>query len=253
MAAPLSLPAALVAALRDAQRVAVLTGAGISAESGLPTFRDRLTGLWERYDLEDLVTTEALLRHPDVVWDWFADLRDAMERAAPNAAHRALVTIEQHVAQFTLATQNIDGLHQRAGSRNVHELHGNIFQVYSMGDGLPLTAAEWREHAPYCPRTGAFIRPAVVLFGEMLPETAWNTAAMAAVTCDLFLSIGTSGIVEPAASLTEYAARNGATVAVINLDVTPASRGRVHWVNGKAGTVLPALVHAAYGAAADMV
>jgi NAD-dependent deacetylase len=244
-------PESLVDALRNARHIAVLTGAGISAESGLATFRDRLTGLWERYDLEDLVTTEALRRHPDVVWDWFADMRAAMEKAAPNPAHYALVEIEQHVPEFTLITQNIDGLHQRAGSSTVHELHGNIFRTRSQGDGQVVESwLDTGESPPRCPRTGAILRPDVVLFGEMLPPLPWDAASHAAPSCDVFLSIGTSGVVEPAASLVRYAQMAGATVVVTNLDVQTdlSGRGGLYMIHGRAGQVLPALVQAAWGA-----
>lgn len=238
----------LITALREARHIAVLTGAGISAESGLPTFRDRLTGLWTRYTLEDLVTVEALQRQPDVVWDWFAEMRAAMAKAEPNPAHHALVEIERHVPQFTLLTQNIDNLHQRAGSIQVHELHGNIFRTRSQVDGgLVESWLDTGESPPRCPRTGGILRPDVVLFGEMLPDDAWNAASMAVQECDVFLSVGTSGTVEPAASLVYHALLRGATVVVTNLDVETETSARFYKIHGPAGKVLPALVEAAWG------
>jgi NAD-dependent deacetylase len=241
-------PPQLVEALRDAQHVAVLTGAGISAESGLLTFREKLTGLWEQYELEDLVTTDALRRNPGLVWDWFEDLRAAMRKAQPNPAHRALVDIEQHVPKLTLATQNIDELHQRAGSATVHELHGNIFRTKCNVDGRIVdTWMDTGESPPRCPHCGGILRPDVVFFGEMLPPEAWLPAATAAPDCDVFLSIGTSGVVEPAASLTRTALASGSTVLVINLDVTTEMSDRFYKIHGRAGQVLPAIVQAAWG------
>ncbi len=252
MTAPFTPPESLPAALRNARYVGVLTGAGISAESGLPTFRDRLTGLWERYSLEDLVTTEALLRQPDIVWDWFADMRAAMEKAAPNPAHLALAEIERRVPRFVLLTQNIDSLHQRAGSQQVYELHGNIFRTRCQREQRVVESwLDTGESPPRCPHCGSILRPDVVLFGEMLPDDAWSVASRTVLECDLFLSVGTSGTVEPAASLTYHALKNGATVMVTNLDVEQQSSGPLYKLNGPAGTILPALVHAAWGAETD--
>ncbi len=243
-----SFPGPLLEVLRAAQRITVLTGAGISAESGLPTFRDKLTGLWERYNLDDLVTTEGLRRDPGLVWDWFAEMREAMEQAQPNPAHLALVEMERHVAEFTLVTQNIDGLHQRAGSSTVHELHGNIFRTICNTDRQ--VVASWLDTGvspPRCPRCNAILRPDVVLFGEMLPQDAWIAAASAAPQSDVFFAIGTSGVVEPAASLAHYAMLGGAVVVQINLDVKTGSSGQVYAFNARAGQILPALVAAAWG------
>jgi NAD-dependent deacetylase len=240
-------PETLIASLRMAHHIAVLTGAGISAESGLPTFRDKLTGLWERYNLDDLVTTSGLQRDPGLVWDWFAEMREAMGRAEPNPAHRALVAMEQRVPQLTLLTQNIDSLHQRAGSQNVYELHGNIFRTKCHRDGG--VVQEWLdtgESPPLCPRCGGILRPDVVLFGEMLPADAWEAAASAAPQCDVFFAIGTSGVVEPAASLAQYALMSGAVVVQINLDVKTGTSGQVYRIHARAGEILPALVQAAW-------
>jgi NAD-dependent deacetylase len=224
-----------------------LTGAGISAESGLRTFRDRLTGLWEQYNLEDLVTTEALRRQPGLVWDWFADMRAAMEQANPNPAHLALVEMERHVSRLTLVTQNIDELHQRAGSSTVHELHGSIFRTKCHNeDRVVDTWIDTGENPPRCPHCSGILRPDVVLFGEMLPPETWLAASQAALECDLFLSIGTSGVVEPAASLTSFAFSNGATVVVTNLEVENQSSSRLYKIHGRAGQILPALVQAAW-------
>ncbi len=239
----ISVPDGLVAALRQARHVAVLTGAGISAESGLATFRDAQTGLWAQYRPEDLATPHAFARNPQLVWEWYAWRRAQAAEAEPNPGHRALVALAQHVPQSTLITQNVDGLHQRAGSQPVIELHGNITRTKCSVEGTIVDA--WpptEEVPPPCPRCGGLLRPDVVWFGESLPAHALAAALTAARSCDLFLSIGTSGLVEPAASLPRIAQQAGATVVYINLDVTPATSARRYAINGKAGQVLPVLV-----------
>src|SRR4051794_3908025 len=180
-------PQALLDTLRRAQRITVLTGAGISAESGLPTFRDKLAGLWAHERPEDLSTPEAFRRDPRLVWEWFAAHRAAMAVAAPNPAHQALVRMESAVPQLTLLTQNIDGLHQRAGSRAVVELHGNIARTKCFVENLLVD--NWEETGdvpPRCPRCGGLLRPDVVWFGELLLEQALATATAAAKQCDVF-------------------------------------------------------------------
>ncbi len=242
-----AIPAGLLTALRQARHLAVLTGAGISAESGLATFREAQTGLWAQFRPEELATPEAFARNPRLVWDWYAWRREQAAKAEPNAGHRALVTIAQKVPQLTLITQNVDGLHERAGSREVIELHGNIARMKcSVDGGLVTTWTETDQLPPPCPRCGGLLRPDVVWFGEMLPAQALQAAIHAAETCDVFLSIGTSGVVEPAASLPRIAQRRGATVAYINLDVTPAVTDRRYAINGKAGEILPALLQGAW-------
>ena len=208
----------LVQKLRAASSVAVLTGAGVSAESGIPTFRDAQTGLWARYNPHELATPDAFLRNPRLVWEWYAYRRSLAEAAAPNPAHTALAALEQRFADFTLITQNVDGLHRRAGSQNVVELHGNItrtkcFDEDSIVERWPTTD----EVPPRCPHCGGRLRPDVVWFGEALPVEAWDLARAAAQRCQVFLSIGTSGVVRPAADLPFYARQRGAYVAEINL------------------------------------
>lgn len=237
----------LIAALRKANRVAVLTGAGVSAESGIPTFRDAQTGLWARYRAEDLATPEAFVRNPRLVWDWYAMRREGVGQAAPNAGHLALVDLERQVVArggaFTLITQNVDGLHVAAGSQNVIELHGNIRRVKCFDCGR--IAQRWEptdDPPPRCAECCGPLRPDVVWFGERLPADALDAAWAAAEACDVFLSIGTSGLVEPAASLPRAALRRGATLLTINLDVETRSAPPRFDINGKAGEVLPALV-----------
>jgi NAD-dependent deacetylase len=230
--------------LRAAQRVAVLTGAGISAESGIPTFRDALSGLWARYDPEELATPEAFERQPRLVWDWYAERRRAVASARPNAGHLALVDIERRVPRFTLITQNVDGLHAAAGSAQILELHGNISRVRCSVEGIIVQAWEDRPGLPpACPACGGLLRPDVVWFGEMLPPRAAQDAWRAAGEADVFLSVGTSNLVQPAASLPWLAHRHGAAVLVVNPSTDQQQRGeRIHHLTGAAGTVLPALV-----------
>jgi len=247
MTAAAALDPAVVAALRGARRVMVLTGAGISAESGIPTFRDALTGLWANFDAEDLATPEAFARQPAVVWDWYASRREAIRRAQPNAGHRALVDLARWVPRVTLVTQNVDGLHQRAGSADVWELHGNILRSRCSREGVVVDDPPPGPSPPPCPRCGAPLRPDVVWFGEVLPFAALAAAEDAAATCEVLLSVGTSNLVVPAASLPWMAAARGATVIVVNTTAEGQRHGpAIHHALGPAGTVLPALVAAAW-------
>jgi NAD-dependent deacetylase len=241
------IPPGLIAALLQARHVAILTGAGISAESGLATFRDAMAGLWAQFRPEDLATPEAFRRDPRLVWEWYAWRREKVLQAEPNAGHLALVEIERHVPRFDLITQNVDGLHQRAGSINVTELHGNISRVKCFDENRVVES--WEDSAeppPRCPGCGGMLRPDVVWFGESLPEDAFEHAVEASARCDLFFSIGTSGVVEPAASLTRVASKLGATVAVINLDVEDLVSEKLYQIHAPAGILLPRLVHAAW-------
>jgi len=241
------IPASLAEALRAAKHVAVLTGAGVSAESGLPTFRDPMTGLWAKYRPEDLATPEAFARDPRLVWEWYEWRRGLVAGARPNPGHLALAEMERRVPRLSLLTQNVDGLHQRAGSRNVVELHGNITRSKCFDREHP--AESWPETGdvpPRCPQCGSALRPDVVWFGEALPASALAAAWDAAESCDLFFSIGTSGMVQPAASLSHQAQSRGATVAIINPDVSNfVSRSQV-LIQGPSGRVLPALLEKAW-------
>ncbi len=234
-------------ALRAAQHVAVLTGAGVSAESGIPTFREAQTGLWARFSPEELATPEAFRRNPRLVWEWYAWRRQLVAAATPNPGHLALARLERLVPRLTLITQNVDGLHARAGSTDPIELHGNLARVRCLAEGTVYTS--WAEDdalPPPCPACGAHLRPDVVWFGEQLPQAALERAWAAASSCDLFLLIGTSGLVQPAATLPELAYRSGASLAVINLDVTSAAEPRLYQLNASSGKLLPALLRAAF-------
>lgn len=244
--ASITLPSALVREIADAGRIAVLTGAGISAESGVPTFRDAQTGLWAQFDPTELATPTAFANNPKRVWDWYAWRRALVARAEPNAGHRALTVIERHATDFVLITQNVDGLHQRAGSRRIIELHGNIARVKCSREGV--IVANWREdeQVPRCPDCGALLRPDVVWFEEALPAAALAAAEDAARRCAVLLVVGTSAEVYPAAALPMYARAGGATIVEINPNTTPLSDSADYVLRGPAGTILPALVDAAW-------
>ena len=220
----------------------MLTGAGISAESGIPTFRDALAGLWASYDPQELATPEGFARNPKLVWDWYAARRRRIAGVLPNPGHVALADLEQRFDAFTLVTQNIDSLHQRAGSRSVIELHGNIGRVKCSREQTVVDAFREEESPPRCDACGAFLRPDVVWFGEMLPFEALASAEEAARACEVFLSIGTSAQVFPAAELPMMALRAGATVVEINPEETPLTRLAHFALHGPSGAVLPALL-----------
>jgi NAD-dependent deacetylase len=303
----IAIPPDLIRGLRNARCVVAFTGSGISAESGVPTFRDAQTGLWANFKPEELATPEAFRRNPRRVWEWYAWRRQLVAKAQPNAAHRALCELEgaapsvprirqsspsmsdreemtKHLpptevegtalsvprtsanvgvfsdvtettersppAQsqrshdaFTLITQNVDGLHQRAGSRNVIELHGNIARTKCFEEDV--VVEHWNETGdvpPRCPRCGGLLRPDVVWFNEPLPEDAMDRALAASRQCEVFLAVGTSSQVYPAASLPLEALDGGAMVIEINPDETPLSRRATHVLRGPAGVVLPELV-----------
>jgi NAD-dependent deacetylase len=232
----------LVRALRAARRVGVLTGAGISAESGIPTFRDAQSGLWSRFRPEELATADAFRRNPQLVWDWYEWRRGLVAGAAPNAGHRALARLQGLVPALTLVTQNVDGLHQRAGSVDVIELHGNIHRSKCFVEDTVVEAApDAAERPPRCPRCGGPLRPDVVWFGEMLPPRALARAEGLARECDLFFSVGTSAAVFPAAQLPVTALRRGVTVVEVNRDATPLTRAATFSLLGAAGVILPVL------------
>lgn len=234
--------------MRSARNVTTLTGSGISAESGVPTFRDAQTGLWERYDPMDLATPEAFARDPRLVWEWYGWRRKLVEEAAPNPGHEALAELERGIPGFVIVTQNVDGLHRRAGSKNVIELHGNILRSKCLVEGILVEPDEDDQCVPpSCPGCGAFLRPDVVWFGEALPHGEFEAASEASRSCDVFLSIGTSSLVYPAASLPYEALGNGAVVVEVNMDDTPLTRHAGYALRGPAGEVLPALVRAVHG------
>lgn len=246
-----SIPTALCERLRVARHVTVLTGAGISAESGIPTFRDPRTGLWAKYDFADLATRAGFKRNPQLVWDWTTELHATMVRAEPNPAHRALVAMENALPAFTLLTQNVDNLHQRAGSRNMWELHGNITRYKCFEEDLPVdTWPATDERPPRCTRCGGHIRHDIVWFGELLSTTVLAAAEQALQTCDVFFAIGTSFEVHPASTFARRASQHGAIIVIISLDITNYAAPDLYRFNAPAGCMLPALVQATWPEAA---
>jgi NAD-dependent deacetylase len=233
----------LLARLRPDAKIAALTGAGISAESGLPTFRGP-GGLWKNYRAEDLATPEAFHRDPRLVWEWYKFRREKVQQHAPNPGHRALAKMAMRFQNFTLITQNVDGYHRRAGSRNIYELHGNIMVSRCSQCRQECEAGEemWRDGLPYCV-CGALYRPGVVWFGEVLPATALQHAFTAAEEAEVFFSIGTSAVVYPAAALPQIAAEHNAYVVEINPEKTPLTPRGDEFLPGKAGEILPALIN----------
>jgi NAD-dependent deacetylase len=241
-------PEELLRFLRKAERVVALTGAGVSQESGLRTFRDTQTGLWAQYKPTDLASPEAFTRDPKLVWDWYAWRREAIKGVRPNPGHYALVEMARHVPDFCLITQNVDGLHRMAGSPRIIELHGNLQRVKCASCGRQAEA--WDEtdgEVPRCESCGGLLRPDVVWFGEALPRAALESAVEAARSCHAFFSIGTSGIVQPAASLAYAAHNRGAVVVEINAEPTPLTPKVDYALHGKSGEILPAFVQAVWG------
>lgn len=245
--------------LADANNVVVFTGAGASAESGIPTFRDALTGLWERFDPSRLATPEAYLADPSLCWGWYEWRRRKVQLAQPNEAHRAIAELAQHVPSLTIVTQNVDDLHERAGSLGVIHLHGSLHSsrcidcgaTYSSpacSDALPEEGA--RIEPPRCSVCNGCVRPGVVWFDEMLPQEAWVEALPAVEECDFFLSIGTSGIVYPAAELPLRALGRGATVVHVN-SVRFEVSSQEHFLEGKASQMLPLLLSSAFPSAGN--
>ena len=224
----MELPAGLISALRKATRPLVLTGAGMSAESGVPTFRDALNGLWEKFRPEELATPKAFVENPQIVWDWYAERRKNIAEVRPHAGHHSLVEMEQYFENLLVVTQNVDGLHQQAGSADVIELHGNIMHSICSKTGRRIES-DWINSNPGRPPASphhplGLARPAVVWFGEQLPAGAMDRATAAARECDVCFSIGTSTLVQPAASLPFIALNAGAVVIEINPVPTSLSR-----------------------------
>lgn len=227
--------------IAGAGHIMVLTGAGVSAESGVPTFRDAMTGLWSRFNPEELAQEDAYRRQPALVWQWYLHRREMVAAAHPNPAHIALVALAAQKA-VTLVTQNVDGLHQRAGSADVIELHGNLFAdkwLDGCGRCDPATAVPGMP--PRCSLCGAMMRPGVVWFGEDLPRVARYRAGQAAGNCDLCLVVGTSGLVYPAAGMPGAAKDNGAQVIVVNPEPSALDQTADIVLRGPAGVILPLL------------
>ncbi len=233
---------AVAEALAAAGRVAVLTGAGVSAESGVPTFRGQ-DGLWRQYRAETLATPEAFERDPKLVWEWYDWRRGLIAPVEPNPGHRVLAAWQALFPEFSLITQNVDGLHGKSGSRDVVELHGNIWKLRCTREG---TVTEVRETPlprlpPVCPSCGALLRPHVVWFGESLDPAVLERAFRLSESCRIMLVAGTSSVVQPAASLPFAAAQSGARVFEINPEPTPLTPRADVFLAGRSGEVLPVL------------
>lgn len=237
--------------IRCSKSLAVFTGAGVSAESGISTFRDDLTGLWETYDPEAMATPAAFRRDPSLVWGWYEWRRLQVLKAQPNRAHLAIAELGMRMPNLSLITQNVDDLHERAGSTGVIHLHGSLHEsrcfacnraITSRGSELEARACGGRLEPPRCERCNGRARPGVVWFGEALPEQATRLAMDAARRCDCLLSIGTSGVVMPAAYIPKLALKSGATVIHINVQPVELSAANEYSLVGAAGELLPALV-----------
>lgn len=243
---------AVAEAIEGFRLVVVASGAGTSKESGVPTFRDALEGLWADFDPEELATPQAFQRNPDLVWSWYMERYRKVQSVKPNPGHYAIASLEELYPQVTVLTQNVDGLHAVAGSTDVVELHGSIrrFKCFAACRGEPtrvdiaqLEVTE--EKAPLCPYCAtAKVRPDVVWFGELLPVAALERARALSEKCDVFVVVGTSGVVEPAASLPRIARAHGITVIEINPEETLVSRYADFCLRGPSGEMLPRLIQA---------
>lgn len=237
----------IVERLRAASRIAILTGAGLSAESGIPTFRDAMSGLWSKYAPSQLATPQAFARDPALVSRWYDERRAAAALCEPNAGHAALARLQRWALsagkEFTLITQNVDGLHQRAGSANVLELHGSlrVWRCLACGTEVKPPAAPFSSYPPIC-ACGGRLRPGIVWFGEALPPDAITRAEAAAEACDFFASLGTSAVVYPAAGLISKALTGRAAVMEINPEPTDFSAAATWSLREKTGEMLPVLV-----------
>ena len=256
--ATIAIPQALIIALQPAKHVVVFTGAGVSAESGIPTFRDALTGLWERFDAEDLATPDAFRRDEELVWGWYEWRRMRVLQAQPNPAHLAIAALANHVPKLTVVTQNVDDLHERAGSADVLHLHGSLHsprcfacgRAHILPSGIPDEPDGGRRlRPPRCSHCGRSVRPGVVWFGEGLPVIELNHAFAAARECDVLFAIGTSGLVQPAAGIPSLAKRAGAKVVQVNPVGTQLDDACTWSLRGAAGVVMPKLLQAAFPAA----
>ncbi len=236
-------PPDLLAKLRDCRKAVVLTGAGISAESGIATFRDA-NGLWEKVDPMKVATPESFAEDPKFVWEWYEARRRQIAAAEPNRGHDVIAWMEDYFPGFTLVTQNIDRLHQKAGSRQPLELHGSLWMVQCTGEP---SCGEWEDRheltrlPPKCPQCGSLLRPGVVWFGEGLPQQTWDEAEKAARACDVFFVIGTSALVYPAAALPEDSLSRGKPVIEINPEETHLSSRVTLSLRSKAGEALESL------------
>lgn len=238
--------------IKEARIVTILTGAGVSKESGVPTFRDALEGLWAQYDPAQLATPQAFQENPKLVWDWYEWRRDVAGKVAPNEGHYALAKIQVYKPHTHVITQNVDDLHEQAGSKDVIHLHGNIatHKCFDNCQGKPtlidITTLEFDKDAgpPTCPHCGAYVRPNVVWFGEPLPSNELNKAGQYSQDCDVMIVVGTSGMVSPASQLPGIAKQTGSKIIEVNPDnsmITPLADVKL---KGASGQMLPKVIEA---------
>jgi NAD-dependent deacetylase len=247
----MQIPEQLIEALHAASHVTFLTGAGLSAESGLPTFRGKQAGLWKDFNPMDIATPYAFERDPAFVWGWYEWRRMKGMQAGPNAGHMAITALQKKLNHLTVITQNVDDLHERAGSRFVRHLHGTLQsprcskcgQAHEFPKGIPEEPEGGRRlDPPRCAKCGSRVRPGVVWFGESLPKPEWEAAERSVRQCDVFFCVGTSGLVEPAASLLHFAHEGGAVTVQVNTESTGLEDRISYDLRGSAALVLPALV-----------
>ena len=229
--------------LKSSKNTVVLTGAGISAESGIPTFRGK-DGLWKNYDPTELATPEAFNKNPELVWEWYNWRREIISKASPNKGHLSLADLEKKQRHFTLITQNVDGLHSKAGSKNILEIHGNIWRIRCTvcGETVYNYDIPLNKIPPRCENCGGLLRPDIVWFGEQLPSNIISQVQEELYNCDLMFVIGTSGVVQPAASFAFIAKQRDAFIVEINIEKTPVTEISDIFLSGKSGDILPLLI-----------
>lgn len=228
----------LIDTLKNSESIVFFTGAGVSAESGIPTFRGK-EGLWNKFKPEELANFDAFMRNPELVWEWYNYRRKIVHDAQPNAAHLTIAEMQNHFKDVTVVTQNVDNLHRRAGSKKIFELHGNIEKNYCINCKKDFNEElDFSSGVPKC-ECGGLIRPGVVWFGEFLPEDQFRGGELAAMKADAFFVVGTSAVVYPAAGLVYTAKASGAVIVEVNLEETEISSSVNYSYFGKAGEILP--------------
>jgi NAD-dependent deacetylase len=238
----INIPQNFISRLLESESIVFFTGAGISAESGIPTFRGK-DGIWNKLKPEELANFDAFLRNPEMVWEWYSHRKKIIHQSEPNPAHMAIAEMQNIFNEVTVVTQNIDNLHRRAGSKKIYELHGNIERNYCINcktfynDELP-----FKGRIPTCTKCGGLIRPDIVWFGEYLPQDQFHDSAAASKNCDVFFVVGTSAVVYPAASLIYTARENGSYIVEVNIEETEISYLADKSFYGEAGKILPSIV-----------
>lgn len=237
----MEIPYILIEKLKQANTVVFFSGAGISAESGIPTFRGK-DGIWNKFRPEELANFDAFIRNPQLVWEWYNYRKKIIDNSIPNPGHLAIVEFEKYFNKVVIITQNVDNLHRRAGSKLIYELHGNIEKNFCVKCKKRYDEElEFKDGVPMC-SCGGLIRPDVVWFGEFLPADQFQASEKAAQNCDIFFIVGTSAVVYPAASLVHLAKSNGAFLVEINIEETKASSIANVSLFGESGRILPAIV-----------